>query len=330
MCTQSPSRGRFDIYNMFKIKINANNYLIRSFLGKGGYGSVYLATRIDDDLPVVIKKMTFPIRRTRAINGAKYEIAILDWVTKILGDDSPFNRILDSQTGFTVTGEEFKAYIVLEHLQGDNLTKFWMMNKPIDRTRRHMMIKNILEQVLLAINILHEHDIVHRDLKGENIMVVQGAPMGYKIVIIDFGFACSINDTFLQTHPDLTEYSKSCPSEFLGTPEFVAPQLIEMRNKKRDLNHEDLKKADIWAIGILLFELIYAHIPIDARDIDELFSYISDYDHPDGNFQESMRQKYPTPFDEILDSIFVQKDARPTARQLISKVQQLVIEDTTN
>jgi len=298
--------------------INNIEYATYDLLGRGSFGSVYRAKRISDDWPVVIKDMMVDAPHARAL---EYEIAVLNWITRELGDDSPFNKILDSQ--IITLGDKVKASVVLEYVEGDNLADYWKKNKPSDKTERWSMIKNILEQVLLAINILHEQNIVHRDIKSQNVMVksIDHAP-GYRIIIIDFGLSCSINDGFLRDYPDLMERSRDCPSRIVGTPHYLAPQLIEMHRKRRNLNHEDLKRSDVWAIGIMLFQLIYGYFPHNGRNFNDVFANIMDHENPDRRFRLEMRDR-PTPFNAVLDSIFVPIETRPTIRELITQVQRI-------
>lgn len=87
-----------------------------------------------------------------------------------------------------------------------------------------------------AIEYLHEHDIVHHDIKPENI----GIKSNGEPVLIDFGFAYEMNPT----------NTKHLPNKNRFTPQYAAPEIL---NKQPDING---KKVDVWCFGLLMFETL--------------------------------------------------------------------------
>ena len=126
-------------------------------------------------------------------------------------------------------------------------------------------IANIIYQICLAINYLHASDVIHRDLKLENIMVDiekeidKEDYISQKLVckLTDFGFATVIDN------------NKKTLS--VGSPIYMAPDVI---NRKYD------SKCDIWALGVLAYILLTDKPPFEAEDEKEMFTKIR-YFEPD-------------------------------------------------
>ena len=110
----------------------------------------------------------------------------------------------------------------------------------------------IIKQVLLALNYCHKSNIIHRDLKPENILF-ESDDSNSNIKLVDFGFAEVFNP-------------KKGLKEVLGTPLFIAPEIISGKNYN--------SKADIWSLGIVTYFLLSGNPPFDGDDRDELFAAI--------------------------------------------------------
>jgi serine/threonine protein kinase len=113
------------------------------------------------------------------------------------------------------------------------------------------LAKAISFQVIDALNYCHENNIVHRDLKADNILI---DPDTHTIKLIDFGFAA------------LTD-GKTQLQGFCGTPNYMSPEII----KKLPY---DGKAADIWAMGILAYKLLSGAFPCEHPVDKELYKMI--------------------------------------------------------
>ena len=139
-----------------------------------------------------------------------------------------------------------KQHIVLEHAPGMSLLKYLNMMKRISEPECKTIFKNLLK----GVDYLHTHKIAHRDLKLENIIIDKHK----NVKIIDFGFASDTNKDF-KGHM------------FCGTPSYMSPEII---------NHQKHSyfKADIWALGIILYALLSGKFPFKAQNDKDLYSKI--------------------------------------------------------
>jgi serine/threonine protein kinase len=193
-------------------------------LGAGSFGTVYSAyvtaagKRLNRDMPdvVAVKEINLPTIRER-INALRNEFHIL-------------KRIPKSYFGCFTTGGE-KVYVILPLIEGLDLFKvdLYGLNE----------IK-LARDIARAITDLHALNIVHRDIKLENIMY---NPADRSVHLIDFGLACD-----LSRNPR----SPTCRFRDIGTPGYIDPHV-----RPGDL--ASMKLADWWAYGQLLVEL-FLHV----------------------------------------------------------------------
>lgn len=131
-------------------------------------------------------------------------------------------------------------------------------SRPIDRQRT---VLRLIEKVARAIHVAHEVGIVHRDLKPNNIMVQpNGEP-----VVLDFGVALDESDD----HPGFTH-----TGDVVGTPAYVAPEQIRAGGRGID------RRADVHALGVILFECLTLERPYSGASREALFHAILDEPPP--------------------------------------------------
>ncbi|KAK3102885.1 hypothetical protein FSP39_014678 [Pinctada imbricata] len=124
----------------------------------------------------------------------------------------------------------------------------------------------LMRQILEGLVYLHERQIVHLDLKPQNILLTKPFPEG-NIKICDLGFACLVN-----TGEDIRD--------IIGTPDYVAPEV---------LSYEPLGLyTDMWSLGVLTYVMLTAHSPFVGADNQETFLNISqvNLDFPECLFQD--------------------------------------------
>lgn len=257
-------------------------YTLGQILGKGKHGTVFLGTTKDTGRKVAIKRLP-----NKSLD-LQTEIELLSQL-----EHPNIIRYYDC----VVSGEE--TLIVTEYCNRGTLYEL-RQNKKLT----HMHILAILYQVLTALQYLHEHKILHRDIKSTNILVNS---KGY-VKVADFGIALKINDSRGRV-------------SIAGTPCYLAPEIVsELDGVSSESQDETLSsfetrqfKADIWSCGIVLLELIENKIPWEHLTFIEILCSLSRGDRPEIN-----ETGLPQIFRDLLDLMLVpDPDKRATAKDLL-------------
>eukprot|EP00826_Nyctotherus_ovalis_P039519 TRINITY_DN3807_c0_g1_i8.p1 TRINITY_DN3807_c0_g1~~TRINITY_DN3807_c0_g1_i8.p1 ORF type:complete len:557 (+),score=136.90 TRINITY_DN3807_c0_g1_i8:197-1867(+) len=147
---------------------------------------------------------------------------------------------------FSYFEDSKNLYIIMEYAKKGSL--FQLMRKKGKLSEKEAFF--FFTQTCSAIYFLHGHDLIHRDIKPENLLVMENGVLK----LCDFG-CCTKSDT-------------GSRMTFCGTAEYMAPEII-----KRDGYGE---KADIWSLGILLYEMLHGYAPYHGRKDQEIFGRIID------------------------------------------------------
>jgi serine/threonine protein kinase len=260
----------------------SDKYIIEKELGSGAYGEVLLVR--DSQGNVRVAKIFK--------NGSKEDIEREFGVVADL-DNAYVPKYYELYTNETYNNR--KVYIiVMEYVRGMDMSKIIEYTIVFDNSTMLKFAKRIFS--ILA--YIHSHDIVHRDIKLENIIFSDDHP----IYLIDYGFAC-------YTGSKAFKQKYLCEKKTKGSLMYVSPEILD--NKFKD-DLELLKKADIWAFGVSLYVIRYFSYPYDATDINDLKSSIK---FTDVSYE----------YDDLLDTIIqscLTKDARerPSAQEIISMI----------
>ncbi|QDU69659.1 serine/threonine-protein kinase [Engelhardtia mirabilis] len=212
-------------------------YRLLERLGSGGGGEVFLARRDGTDLPAAALKV---LRGSRA-GGAFLDGFDLERRALALMDHPAIARLIDA--GVT---EDGRPFLVMERVDGAPLTRY--------ADERGLALRErlvLLRQVALAVDHAHGNGVVHRDLKPANVLVahVDGKPVPK---VIDFGVASAAA---------LGEEGGLGRSAFVGTPQYMAPEQA-LAPGPDDVDG----RADVFALGVLLFELVTGTTPSPAKE----------------------------------------------------------------
>ena len=221
-------------------------YHVSNKLGEGGMGVVYRAhdDRLGRDIALkVVRPTEMPdaVARARLLREAKSAAAL----------NHP-----NICTVHEVGESDGQAYIAMELVEGTNLRNRLISGPlPVDETIRYAI------QVADAIAHAHDRGIVHRDLKSANIVIT---PEGH-VKILDFGLAKRWARNALD-EATRSELSLSAPGSVSGTLAYMAPE--QLRGDPGD------PRSDVWALGIVLYEMLTGAMPYKATSGFELSSAI--------------------------------------------------------
>ena len=156
-----------------------SKYQIERELGRGGMGTVYLATHLGTERPVAVKVIAPQfMERREFVERFRRE-------ARAAGRLRHPNVVNVTDFGFAETSDGRAAYLVMEYLDGCTLGEILEEenNLPVGWTL------DILEQVCSAVHEAHEQGIIHRDLKPDNIWLEPNQRGGYTVKVLDFGIA---------------------------------------------------------------------------------------------------------------------------------------------
>ncbi|MEQ8765955.1 MAG: serine/threonine-protein kinase, partial [Planctomycetota bacterium] len=218
-------------------------YQLVELLGEGGMGSVWLAQQQE------------PVRRQVALKVIRLGLDSQCVVTRFeaerqalaLMDHHAIARVFDGGVG-----PGGRPYFVMEHVPGTAITRYCDEQSLTLEQRIELFI-----EVCDAIHHAHQKGVIHRDLKPSNILVARGTD-GPIVKVIDFGIAKAINRK-LTDETLVTEVS-----QILGTPEYMAPEQTDRARNDVDI------RADIYSLGVVLYELITGTRPFELASIATL------------------------------------------------------------
>ena len=206
-------------------------YRVLKKLGEGGMGAVYLADQFSINRKVALKILHANYARDEAFVRRFRQEA------RLAASFSHHNVITVYDFDQSNDG---RLYIVMEYIDGRTLNAV-IKDNPINLKRALGLGIQIAEGLAAA----HQAGIIHRDIKPENIMVVGD---GENVKLMDFGIA-RLTDSAATTR--LTR-----PGMIMGTPAYMAPEQIE--------GTETSERTDIYAFGIILYELLTSLVPFNA------------------------------------------------------------------
>jgi eukaryotic-like serine/threonine-protein kinase len=236
-----------------------DRYRLVEQIGEGGIGSVYVAEQVAPIKRMVALKIIKLGMDTRQVIG-RFEA---ERQTLALMDHPNIAKLLDA--GATDRG---RPYFVMELVRGIKITDYSDQNNLSTEERIKLFI-----QVCAAVEHAHQKGIIHRDIKPSNILVTHqnGVPVPK---VLDFGIAKATDNQRLS---DETVYTAI--EQFIGTPAYMSPEQAGMSGLDIDT------RSDIYALGVLLYELLTGTTPLDGRRLlesgfDEIRHVIREEDPP--------------------------------------------------
>ena len=246
--------------------MQVDNLFLDKLLGKGSFADVYL-TRIKDD-PGLYATKVYNREQTEAssslFNYLKAEINLLKGI-----NHPNIVKLKD------VTKTKKHFYLVLEYCNGGELKNALDKYKlKYNKAFSEEIVQYLMRQIVDAMNYLHSRNIMHRDIKLENILLNYDSEedknnlniMKASVKIVDFGFAIYLKNS-------LTE-------SVVGNPLNMDPLILKKltsNGRIKKLGYDT--KADVWSLGSICYEMLIGKPAFDAEDIDDLVDKIEKGDY---------------------------------------------------
>ncbi|XP_029687805.1 serine/threonine-protein kinase 17A [Takifugu rubripes] len=168
-----------------------------------------------------------------------HEIAVLEMATAS-------TRVINLHQVYEMASE---MVLVLEYAAGGEIFNQCVSDEAFSEED----VKRLMRQILEGVSFLHQNNVVHLDLKPQNILLTSSSPLG-DIKIVDFGLSRMVS-------------SQQELREIMGTPEYVAPEI---------LSYEPISTAtDMWSMGVLAYVMLTGLSPFLGEDKQETFLNIS-------------------------------------------------------
>lgn len=249
-----------------------SRYEVHEMIGRGGNGVVYLGEDKKENRLVAIKFLLSGEEPCEKDRQRFYREG------KVLMDLSHPRIIQVYDVG--TCGEV--DYLVMEYFPSKSLSQILREEKQTcsfekyDFTNNWELCCEIVEKILEALEYAHDHQIVHRDIKPDNVLF-----QGQEVKIIDFGLAREINP----------EHTVTTKPMFLGTPVYSSPEQALPSYKQVD------QQSDLFSVGIILYELLTGRLPFFSLAFVDLLFQIS---HEDPIAPRSLNSNIPKELEGIV------------------------------
>ena len=201
-------------------------FIILKYLDQGAYGKVYLVQHATTGFIICLKMIEKSQLNQESLKNLIQEIK----VQSSLNHPNILNL-------YGCTADAENVYLLLEPCLGSNAYKKLTKEKVPEKD-----VRKYIKEICSAVDYLHKKDIIHRDIKAENILFHEDTAK-----LCDFGWA---------VHAPMLRNTQC------GTPLYSPPEII--KNEYYD------SKVDLWCIGVLTYEMLYGTSPFEIRHINDL------------------------------------------------------------
>lgn len=226
---------------MVDSEVLGGRHCLSESIGQGAYASVCKSTHEPSGKSMAVKvfdknKANWESRRKLV----EREIKLMDKICRGSPNIVEFHESIDTHS---------HVYVVMERLEGSLRQE---LNKRPLRRFGEEKARTIVAQIGTAVEFLHSNNVVHRDLKLENLLLDKS---GSVVKLVDFGFAVKL------------EHKDKRLKVFCGTPSYMSPELVSGKEYSGFC-------VDAWALGVLIFVLLLGRFPFKAQTEPELFQKI--------------------------------------------------------
>jgi len=222
------------------------NYEVVSKLGEGGMGSVYLARH-----PRIGKQVALKVLHTEFASDTSIVDRFFTEAKSV--NDIQHPNIVDIIDYGELPGPDGKpmVYFIMEFLDGQSVADLVGGQAPVDPERAF----RIAAQIADALAASHRHKVVHRDLKPDNIFLIKRGRQPDFVKVLDFGIA--------KLTGDQPGSRRTRTGIVIGTPYYMSPEQCEGKGNVD-------RRTDIYALGVVLFELLTGRVPFEGEGYGEI------------------------------------------------------------
>ncbi len=259
-------------------------FRVMEWIGAGGMADVYLAEQTAVHRPVALKLLKPDFSRE-----ARYEESFRREALAASRLNHP-NTVTIHDFG---RHDDF-LYIAMEYIRGRTLAD---TEKPMEWSR----VATIGEQVCASLQNAHDHGVVHRDLKAENVMTFRRGDEHDRAKVLDFGIA-----RIGQEHRQKS-VTESGAQVVMGTPHAMAPETL--------MGDPASAASDIYSLGVLLYQLLTAKLPFAAKNIRDVIR-AQLFTQPTRISELVPKGRVPPDFERLVRHLLAKKpDERPATMQ---------------
>ncbi|XP_035518072.1 serine/threonine-protein kinase Nek4 [Morone saxatilis] len=253
-----------------------NNYIFIRVVGRGSYGEVNLVKHRADRKQYVIKKLNLTTSTKRERRAAEQEAQLLS--------ELRHPNIVTYRESWE--GDDCQLYIAMGFCEGGDL--YHRLKQQKGELLPERQVVEWFVQIAMALQYLHERNILHRDLKTQNIFLTKTNI----IKVGDLGIA-----RVLENQNDMA-------STLIGTPYYMSPELFS----NKPYNH----KSDVWALGCCVYEMSTLKHAFNAKDMNSLVYRIVQGKLP------QMPSRYDPQLGELIKSMLCKRpDDRPDVKLIL-------------
>ena len=206
----------------------SNRYVLNALIGSGGMANVFLAHDLILDRDVAVKVLRYDFQDNQ------------DAIKRFQREAISASQLLHPNIVevYDVDEHEKQQYIVMEYVKGQDLKSFIREHAPVQLE----LVVSIMSQIVAGIDAAHRNRIIHRDIKPQNVLITDQNVAK----ITDFGIAVALSDT-----------SITQTNTLLGSVHYLSPEQAR--------GSAATTKSDIYAMGVVLYELITGKVPHDGE-----------------------------------------------------------------
>ncbi len=263
------------------LKFFIREYKILKQIGEGSYASIFKVQKDNSNEIYVLKQIPITeedLNDTQNLNDIKNESLILSKI------HSPY--IVKFYDSFFHNNS---LNIITEYCSLGYLCDYNQMYISHKKKMSEKLIWKLFIQICLGLHYLHNHKILHRDIKTKNIFLNED----FSVKIGDLGIAKILENT--------TSYAHT----FIGTPYYLSPELC------KDLPYND--KSDVWSLGCVLYEMVTLRHPFEGKTRVEIYDKIIN-----GNY-EGIDKYYSLELRRMIDLLLIKDEKkRPKICEILS------------